>query len=61
MRGKRRKDVIGREVSNVGTIQPVPWKAKRRRARIIPDNLVQSRLNNYMSKFPNLKVRSVTI
>ena len=53
VRGRRRK----KEVSMEGARPPVPWKAKRRRAGVIPDNLVQSRLFNFVSKFPNLKVR----
>ena len=45
-----------KEVSMEGARPPVPWKAKRRHAEVIPDNLVQSRLFNFVSKFPNFKV-----
>ena len=42
------------EVSKEGVRPPVPSKAKRRHAGIVPDNLVQL---SFVSKVPNLKDR----
>ena len=33
------------------------WKVPKRRRGVIPDGMVQSRLNNFVDKFPNLGVR----
>ena len=38
-------------------IRRVQWKVPKRRRGVIPDGMVQSRLNNFVGQFPNLGVR----